>query len=133
MPAKFPKIKTPLRPGKPKRARYGDITARNKWPRVKLDYEQLEKAKILIDIITLTSIPDKGYIKEVRVSIMPWSKSGYLDIRTYIKGKPTGRGILIHIDHISQFLSSVISAEREIVKLREQGIFRDDSSVQEMP
>src|SRR5438876_892758 len=76
----------------------------NHWPKTRLDYEVMEKAKILVDTVEYIRRerkrkPEAGpWVKEIRVSILPWSRSGYMDIRFYIKGQSTGRGILCHID-----------------------------------
>lgn len=51
---------------------------------------------------------------EIRVSIMPWSRGSYLDIRQYMHGHGTGRGILLHLDIIKVLLPEIIMAVRRM-------------------
>ena len=100
----------------------------NAWTRVRLDYEKMEAAKFLVDTVVIKDIPksekSKGYRKEVRVAVMPWSDAGYIDIRNYIQGNPTGQGVLVHMEKYPQFVQAVIQAEREALKMLEQGLIR---------
>jgi len=48
------------------------------------------------------------------VSKMYWSRAGYIDIRTYVRGTATGRGIFLHLDVIKAMLPELIAAVREL-------------------
>lgn len=98
----------------------------SKWTRDRIDYAQLEAAKLLVANIVYKEIPpsekSKGFKKELRVSVLPWSDAAYVDIRMYMQGRSTGQGVLVHIDKFPDLLSAVIQADRDVQKLRDSGI-----------
>lgn len=84
------------------------------WPGNKLDYAFLEKCKEVVCRIPHPNAYYRHRGTEYRVTIMPWSRGSYLDIRTYVQGGPTGRGILLHLDIISAMLPEIIAAVRRM-------------------
>lgn len=63
---------------------------------------------------------------EWRVSVMPWSRSQYIDIRRYSGGNVTPNGILLHYDVMKAVLPHLIDlmAELERAETREPGQIR---------
>jgi hypothetical protein len=133
MPDTFPtkrvKAKTPtLRKKKTPRGR--KERSPNQWTRERLDYAQLEAAKHLVAAITYKEVPPskkspKGYLRELRVSVLPWSKAGYVDLRFYINGGSTGQGLLVHLDKWPALLAACIQADREVTAMRDRGLIGD--------
>ena len=86
----------------------------NHWPGTKLNYEALERCK---EVVCRAEHPTAYYRHrktEYRVSIMPWSRGAYLDIRMYKNGGPSPTGILLHLDVISAILPEIIGAVRRL-------------------
>ena len=84
-------------------------TKRTQWPTGRLDYEFMEKCKQVICRIPHPNKAQAHRGAEFRLSRMPWSRSEYIDIRTYVNGKPTGRGILLHFDIAKALLPELIT------------------------
>lgn len=106
--------KSPI--GEPKLRRTDKKT--NFWPRrgkgKGVDYDFLEKCKEVVCRVKHPTAVSRHRDHEFRVSIMPWSRGSYLDIRTYKMGKPSGAGILLHLDVISAMLPEIIAAVRRM-------------------
>ena len=102
---------------------------RNNWTRLRLDYDALEKAKVLVEIVPYVERPKtaknpRGYKKDIRVAVLPWSgDSGYLDVRFYVNDKPTGRGILCHWDHAEALISAINASRAEVEHLHKLGVW----------
>lgn len=99
----------------------------NNWTRERLDYKALEAAKIFVDTILYKDVPakppfSKAYRRELKFSVMPWSDSGYIDVRFYINGGSTGQGVLVHLDHFPAFRRAVELLDREVQDLRSRGL-----------
>lgn len=86
----------------------------NFWPRGKIDYDFLEKCKEVVCRVKHPTAMYKYKDIEYRVSIMNWSRGSYLDVRQYKKGKPTGAGILLHLDIINAILPEINAAVRRM-------------------
>jgi len=88
-----------------------------------LNYEALEGIKEV-----LCRIPHPtGHMRlqnyEYRLSILPWSRGGYLDIRQYRNGQSTNVGILLHLDIMEAILPDIVGAVRTLAAMdgREPG------------
>jgi len=87
----------------------------NHWPREMLGYAFLEKCKeVVCTVKHPTEWHKRRWHSEYRVSIMPWSRGSYLDIRLYKLGGPTNIGILLHLDIMSAILPEIIAAVRRM-------------------
>lgn len=95
---------------------------RNNWTRKRLDYAALEAAKLLIGEVPYKSLAGGEFTKDIRVSVLPWSRSGYVDIRVYIKKRSTGQGVLCHMDKWPGLFSALCQVDREIKRLMDQGL-----------
>ena len=86
----------------------------NLWPGDRLNYDYLNRCK---ETVCRAEHPT-GYFQhkkaEYRVSILPWSRGAYLDLRVYKYGASTPTGILLHLDVISAILPDIISAVRRM-------------------
>lgn len=86
----------------------------NYWPGERLDYDFLERCKEFICRIPHPT----GYYKhrkaEYRLSVLPWSQGAYVDIRVYLNGVPSSRGILLHLDVIKELLPELINTVRQL-------------------
>lgn len=95
----------------------------NFWPRNRLDYDFMERCKELVCRVPHpTAYMKHAFKTEVRVSVMPWSRGAYIDIRTYRDGNPTGMGILLHVDILREIYADIGEALRraESLDTREQ-------------
>jgi len=85
------------------------IQRTNFWSGGKLDYLFLERCKECICRIKHPT----GYMKhretDYRLSVLPWSRGSYVDIRQYKKGSPTSVGILLHLDVIIALLPELVA------------------------
>jgi len=87
----------------------------NHWPREMLGYSFLERCKeVVCTVKHPTGWHKRRWNSEYRVSIMPWSRGSYLDIRLYKLGGPTNIGILLHLDIMSAILPEIIAAVRRM-------------------
>lgn len=84
------------------------------WPVGRLNYEALERCKIHIVSARHPSRFMKYRFTEIRVSLLPWSRGSYLDIRHYRRGSPTGVGILLHLDILSALFPHIQRALDEM-------------------
>jgi len=88
------------------------------WPSTRLNYEFLGKCKELICRIPHPSRRYSHKGMEYHLSILPWSRGSYVDIRAHFirpeGAKPTGRGILLHLDVIKVLLPELIAAVRQM-------------------
>jgi len=82
----------------------------NNWPKGHLDYAFLERCKEVICRIPHPNNWFKHKDRHYRVSVIPWSRGGYVDIRTYFGDKSSGRGVLLHLDVIKAMLPSIAEA-----------------------
>lgn len=97
------------------RQRLGKSRASNKWPRGKVNYAFLETCKeVVCRVIHPTQFFRQSVQMEYRISIMPWSRGSYIDIRQYKLGGPTGVGILLHLDVIQAMLPELIATVRRM-------------------
>ena len=98
---------------------------RNNWTRSRLDYEALEKSKLLVGIVPYRVL-GKGSKdeakKEIRVAVMPWSQSAYVDIRVYLRGRSTGQGVLCHWEKWPLLKALIIDVDHQIDLLKKSGI-----------
>lgn len=98
-----------------RRSKEKRIHRTNFWPGERLDYALLESAKeLLCTIKHPTGYYKHGYDAEYRVSVMPWSSCGYLDIRQYRNGHPTAVGILLHRDILNEIYPYVLDGLRRL-------------------
>ena len=85
-------------------------TRKRHWPK-RLDYQFLEGCKEVICRIEHPTAyykhPGMGR-SEYRLSVMPWSRGAYVDIRMYRGGRPTARGILLHLDVAQVLLPELV-------------------------
>src|SRR3990167_5927701 len=106
---------------KPIAQRSGQVRNRihkdNLWPRKRLDYSFLERCKEFICRVPRASGFMKHMDTEYRVSVIPWSRGSYIDIRMYRKNSPTGVGMLLHIDIASAILPDIVAAVRRAEEL----------------
>jgi len=82
----------------------------NCWPGGRLDYEFIERCK---EVVCRIAHPTNFYRwkkAEYRVSLLVWSRGGYVDIRLYKQGGPSPTGILIHQDVFKEMLPSLVEA-----------------------
>ena len=93
------------------------IHKHNLWPGKRLDYEFLERCKEFICRVPRASGFMKHMDTEYRVSVIPWSRGSYIDIRMYRKNSPTGVGMLLHIDIASAILPDIVAAVRRAEEL----------------
>lgn len=90
------------------------IQRTNFWPGGRLDYEFLERCKEIICRIPHPTGHYRYRKIEYRLSTMIWSRGAYVDIRQYQDGKPTGTGILLHLDVVSELLPELTRAVRDL-------------------
>ena len=132
MPDTFPTVREPRKtPLLRKRTGARSRKAKpNEWTRERIDYGALEAAKQLVGTLVYKDIPpkkegQKGFKKEFRVSVLPWSKSGYFDCRLYLNGNPTGQGILCHLDRFDELLGYILDAKAEVDRMKAAGLIGD--------
>ena len=86
----------------------------NFWPGERINYEFLERCK---ECVLRVKHPT-GYFQhkqaEYRISILPWSRGSYVDIRMYKNGGPSPTGILLHLDVLSAMLPDLIATIRNL-------------------
>ena len=87
----------------------------NFWPGTRLDYDYLERCKEVVCRV----IHPTGYFKhkgkEIRLSVLPWSRGAYVDIRYYHKdGQQSPVGILLHQDIMAALLPDLIATVRRL-------------------
>lgn len=89
----------------------------NLWPGVQLDYGYIETCK---ETVVRVKHPT-GYMRrhetEIRISVLPWSRGSYIDLRYYKYGKPTCVGILLHLDMIQAILPDLVGAVRRMEEM----------------
>lgn len=86
------------------------------WPAGRLNYEFMEKCKEVVCMIPHPNAYYRHRGSHYRLSIMRWSRGSYIDIRTYNShGKPSGAGILLHIDVADKLLPELVDAVRRLV------------------
>lgn len=90
----------------------------NQWPHGRLNYGFLNRCKEIICRIPHPTAHMKHKGVEYVLSIMPWSRGSYVDIRVHysVNGQlqPTGQGVLLHLDVISALLPELIGAVRRM-------------------
>ena len=90
------------------------IQRANSWTGKRLNYAFMERCK---ELVLRVKHPNAymGHRKtEIRVSIMPWGRGSYLDIRKYFNGRPSADGILLHLDIADAILSDLVGAVRRM-------------------
>lgn len=98
------------RGGKEKRIQHSNL-----WPRKRLDYAQLEKAKeFLCRVKHPTGYYKRAKDAEYRVSILRWSQGAYIDVRMYYAGHPTAMGLLMHQDVAAALFPELFNALRTV-------------------
>ena len=86
------------------------------WPAGRLDYDYLESCKEFVCAIPHPNEYYRHRGSHYRLSILRWSRGSYIDIRQYTKaGKPTGAGMLLHIDVADKLLPELSDAIRKLV------------------
>ena len=86
----------------------------NFWPGTRLDYEFLESSKEVVCRVKHPTGYFKHKGKEIRLSIMPWSRGAYVDIRYYTNGHQSPVGILLHQDILVALLPDLIATARRL-------------------
>lgn len=93
----------------------------NSWPKgTRLDYEFLERCKEPVCRVLHPTAWYRHKQREYRISIMPWSRGGYLDIRMYGFGRPLKTGILLHQDVLEALLPDLIWAAKRLAEMDER-------------
>jgi hypothetical protein len=102
------------------------------WTRRRIDYAAMEAVKILVDSFIYKDIDTqekRGNFKiEFKFSILPWSGTGYLDIRKYIRGKPTGQGVLIHLERFEEVVEAMYKVRTTVERMKQKGLITQDGS-----
>ena len=81
-----------------------------RWTGERLDYAFIEKCKELVCWLNHPSAMIRRKGRTIRLSVMPWSRGVYVDLRHYSgKGIPMAQGILLHLDIISKLLPDLIT------------------------
>lgn len=88
--------------------------ANTSWTSTNLDHGFLDRCKEPVCRVNHPNPQMQRRGTEIRVSVMPWSRGSYLDIRQYMNGHGTGRGILLHLDIIKALLPNIIYAVRQM-------------------
>lgn len=90
----------------------------NQWPQGRLNYKFLNRCKEIVCRIPHPTGHMRYKGAEYVLSIMPWSRGSYVDIRMQylVQGvlHPTGQGILLHLDVINALLPELIGAVRRM-------------------
>lgn len=102
------------------------------WNRKRIDYAALEAAKIFVDSFVYKDVDANekrgNYLIEFKFSILPWSGTGYLDIRKYIRGKPTGQGVLIHLERFEEVVQAMYNVRTTVDRMKQKGMITQDGS-----
>jgi Transcriptional Coactivator p15 (PC4) len=74
-------------------------------------FEQLKR--VVLEVSKYRNRPES-----IRISLLPYRNHLYIDVRTYLKGKPTRKGITIHRDLVLAVLEGM---QRALQTSWEQG------------